>query len=211
MYWFALVAVLSISLLIFWLNHDGHVIRQQAPDGQNLYMFSKLMGIVSLILLWWQVVISLLGSAGMVPTALIAGKRSHVSVGTILMICILLHVGLFMTAVGSRTGQLPLSNLLPTFTGGYYETARSLGVVALFLVVLAVMMGAFGRRYIRVWRVWHMLVVLAMTLVLIHAYLIGSEIRSLTFQLVFWAVVTTFVIAAITRFMILFRKISGRG
>jgi predicted ferric reductase len=205
-YWSVLVSMLSLSFYLFWLNHGGHVIRLQAPDGQGMYILSKLMGIICLVLLWWQVVTALLSRTGIVPPAFTAGKCSHIIIGTALTISILMHAGLFMSAVANRTGHLSLTNLVPALTNGYYDAARSLGVIALLLVVLAISMSTFGRRYVRLWRVWHLLVVIAMVLVLMHAYAIGSEIQSLRFQPVFWGIVATFAVAVVIRIMVLFRK-----
>lgn len=205
LFWLVLVATVGIALYLFWLNHGGQVERSQAPAGQSLYVFSKLMGIVALVLLWWQVVIALLGRSGVIPSMLMPGRWLHISLGTILTFCIFLHVGTFIAAVSNRVGELSLGSLLPTFTQGYYETARSLGIIALLLIVGAIAMSTYGRRYVRLWRSWHMLVILALALVLVHAYLIGSEIRSPLFQPLFWGLAVTFALAVLTRWVLFAR------
>lgn len=190
-----LIIVIALTLLLFLMNNDGSILRQDAPNGQHMYMLSKLMGILALALLWWQVFVAVLGRIVAISKTFHAGKYIHILLGTLLLGLVLSHAGLFFTAVSQRTGSFAWGALLPDFTSGYYASARSLGVVALALLLVAVIMPVFRGKLVRTWRTGHLLVLFVTCLVLIHAYLIGSEVRSVIFMPLFWGMLVTLAVA----------------
>jgi predicted ferric reductase len=108
----------------------------------------------------------------------------------------LLHSGLFVSAVSSRAGHVAWHLLVPDFTRGYYTSAVSLGVLALFIALIAVCAGVFRKHFSSAWRKGHALVFLVIVLVFFHAYQIGSELQAALFQPVFWLAVGSFSVVA---------------
>ncbi len=159
---------------------DSHLqpdIRRFAPDGQLLYVLSKVLGITALSLLWWQLFISLVSRKFAVMRACTPGRMMHIVTGILLLLMIVSHAGMFLGAVSLRQGYLAVNLLIPNFTD-YYHTALSLGVISLFMVLASVFV-ALLRRYISdLWFRGHYLVMLAFALVCIHALQIGSEAGS---------------------------------
>jgi len=85
-----------------------------------------------------------------------------------------MHASIFISAASLRQDSLAVHLLVPDFSG-FYQTALSLGVIALFAIIIAVALAA-ARKYVKnIWLYGHRLVILAFGLASVHAILIGSE------------------------------------
>ena len=177
--------LLSMGLIaLFFFAANGGLsngLRAQAPDGQFLYLLSKSVGLTALLMLWWQLFTALITSCGFSARARLPifkpGKTTHVVFGSMLALFIISHAGLFISAVSLRQDSLAMHLLVPDFSG-YYHAALSLGVIAFFMILAAVIM-AVTRKYMqRLWLYGHQLVLLAFGLAALHAVLIGSEVGS---------------------------------
>lgn len=178
-----LLLVFGLVALFFVIANKGiaNGLRSEAPDGQFLYLLSKSVGLTALLMLWWQLFSALAVSAGLLVRAQIPifkpGKATHIVLGSLLALFIISHAGLFISAVSLRQDSPALHLLLPDFSG-FYHAALSLGVIAFFLILGAVILAATRKYLPRLWLFGHRLVLLAFGLAVIHAVLIGSEAGS---------------------------------
>lgn len=171
--------VIPLSL---WLSEVGNPFaywQLHTPPGQKFYTLSKLLGLLSVGLMWLQLV-SKLGSAvsglwGYPRHSL----KQHRGLGVWIAVALLGHAALFVTAVSVRADHLVLKIMGPNFTVDFFTTAVSLGVVAFYLLILAILAAALyvtARRPILKWL--HRLMYVSFILGALHSVLIGSETRS---------------------------------
>lgn len=195
-YHYPLTVVLTLFSLIaplyIWLQTAGSLQdywTMQLPPGQVFFIFSKLFALYALQFLWLQFVLALLK----------LDKRSsmphsvHTVLGSLTVISILTHIGLFITAVAIRAEHFPVALLLPRFTSGFYNTAVSLGLIGIWMILIAFVAGMMVRHLTRymnasrsaVLRWLHRLVYLALLCSVLHGFLIGSETRLEISQFIF--------------------------
>lgn len=147
-----------------------------APPGQLFYVLSKVAGLLAIVLVWLQLMLSLSGR--IFGKLAYAGNRVHRISGLVLLLLLSLHAALFVAAVSVRHGALSLGVLVPNFTSGFYTSSVSLGVLGLLLFGLASAVYVFRQNRERLFRWGHRCVIAACLLVFVHSYLIGSETRS---------------------------------
>ncbi len=179
---FMLLTLTFALVAAFFFISSGdiaHVFRTSAPDGQFLYLLSKSLGLTALCLFWWQSFSSLIFSSDVFNrtrfSKLKAGRSTHIAFGILLALLIISHASIFISAVSLRQDSLAVYLLIPDFSG-FYQTALSLGVVALFAIIIAVVLAATRKHLKNVWLYGHRFVLLAFGLAAIHAILIGSEV-----------------------------------
>lgn len=136
-----------------------------APPGQSLYLVSRAVGLLALVLLSAQ----MLGG--------LHRDSIHQRLGRITLIALLLHPLLFLSGVWLRTGAVRLDLLFPVFGHGYYHDSIALGGVALGLLIVTIAAVLKRESIGAVWRKLHWLSAPALMLVLIHALRIGTDSR----------------------------------
>ena len=164
--------------VILWLQTAGGLqsYLQPALPGQGHYVFSKLSGLVAVFLLWGQLCLGLAQAIGLWRFR--GSARIHQWLGMVTAMVMLLHYFLFVAAVWQRKDTFPVNLFIPRLDD-YYHTALAFGQLALVLTVLVVFAGKKhlhhrrNRRYF-----WlHRLSLPVFGLVLLHSYLIGSEVQ----------------------------------
>lgn len=170
--------VLLVAVGVLFPLSDALVaaIASTAPAGQLFYLLSKATGLLSIVLVWSQLVLSLSGR--IIGGVNYAGSRLHKASGLVVLSMLLLHAGFFVAAVSVRHGALTLGVLAPDFTSGFYASSVSLGVIGLLMFVLASVVYVFRQLHARLFLWGHRCAVLAGVVVIAHSYLIGSETRS---------------------------------
>lgn len=202
----ALLCAVCCSPLVVWLATVPEAHRylrlEGVPAGQPLYVVAKLLGLFAMCLFWLQCVLALTRRSPFARWLPSIGRGGHIALGSTTVACILLHVGLFVTAASWRTGHIAWDLLLPSVGHGFYSTSVGLGAVALWLCLLAVYAGrrlaSGGTR----WKWVHMLWPLVFGLVFLHAINIGTESRYGVMQYVIWGLLVSLIAMAATRLMV---------
>jgi len=169
------------------------------PIGQFLYLLCKLCGLYAIVCFGLQLLQGLLASCGYSLLGTEISTASHRRLGLWVLILMILHSGLFVTAVSLRNGHFAYQFLLPNFFESYYPAMISFGLIAaclLLLTVLSVIMGKSGKGR---WFWGHRLAWPAFFLALFHSYSIGSETRIAPMQYVFWLMLVSIVAAMLYR------------
>jgi len=177
--WLLRVCTLLVGVAALFSVSDSLVtdITHPAPPGQLLYVLSKMAGLLAIVLVWLQFMLSL--SSRIFEQIAYAGNRMHRISGLALLFLLSLHAALFVAAASVRHGSLSLGVLVPDFASGYYTSSISLGVLGLLLFGLASAIYMLRQKRERLFRWGHRCVIVACILVFVHSYLIGSETRSI--------------------------------
>jgi predicted ferric reductase len=200
----ALVAcgVVLVAPVATWLSSVGNPVdyfQSALPPGQALYALSKLAGLLAFSLLWLQGLLALarrvLFMGGLPPVS----YGAHRGLGLALVATVLLHFGLFFSAASIRAGSPAWGLWVPHLTGGSYEFHVSLGLVALWLLLVGVLAGWRSRRGGKRWRMAHQVWLLAFMLVFLHGFGIGSESRLGAMRYVFLFVAVSLSVAVLAR------------
>ena len=163
-----------------WLVATGDpfaYLAHSAPAGQELYVLSKLFGLLTIVLLWLQVMSALAKDAPALHGFVRMRGSRHALLGCGVLATALLHAGLFMGASTLRTGHVALGLLVPTFEHGFYRTFVSVGAVALWLLLVVVFAGWRRSAGHARWRWLHRLAFVGFGLGFLHGITVGSETR----------------------------------
>lgn len=158
--------------------------RLYAPPGQALYVYSKVAAIFVYILMWWQIMLSILKKIN---------TELHMFLGISILALTLTHVFLFISAISIRQEELNLSMLLPSFTSDYYKSGLSFGVMALFFIFIATFSGVFRKKIQGFWRGGHKLVYVTFAFATVHGLMIGSDINSGTLLYIIYGAVFSLI------------------
>ncbi|MEX2963695.1 hypothetical protein [Microbulbifer sp. TYP-18] len=173
---------------------------RELPPGQLPYLFSKLTGLLAFSCFWVQCLLALAKGAPVLRNSMPSlTTKGHIRLGLSTLGLVLAHLGLFFTAVSLRTGAPAWGLLLPQFSQGYYQLHVSLGLVGLWLLLLAIFAGWQTYRGKRGWRKVHMAWFAVFALVFWHAFAIGSESRYGAMRYVFLLMVTSLTAIALSR------------
>ncbi|AEG02513.1 hypothetical protein [Methylomonas methanica] len=176
----------------------------QVPDGQFLYLLSKLCGLFAFVFFGLQLLLGLLSSCGYQ----LVNKSSHRKLGLWVLVLLISHGGLFVTAASLRNQHFAYKFLLPNFFESYYPAMVSLGLLAACLVIVGVLSAIFVRHNDGVWIWMHRLAWPAFFLAWFHSYSIGSETRIAPMPFVFGLLLASIVLAICYRVWLGF---SNRG
>lgn len=169
-----------------------------APPGQIWYVLSKLFGLYAAVLLWLQALCGLL-----LPTSFGIwlprwARARHGILGGITLLVVVGHIGSFVAAVSLRKARFEWPLLLPNLSD-FYHSSITVGLIAFFLLLLAVG-AAFLRHSLRpVWRWLHRLVQGVVALGLLHGFLIGTETRDGFYTVFYGALALSFILAVAIR------------
>ena len=173
---FLLIALLLIPGITHILHTGDWVayFRDNSLDGQFLYILSKLIGLYAIVLLWLQLM------SGLLRIRLFDGWRPliHRNLGLVTLSLVVLHVTLFVAGVSIRNGHFAYKLLLPNLFGHYFQKIVALGVIALWLLIIATVCAVIRNRLPIVWKWGHRMMLVVFALGFMHSYLIGSEARS---------------------------------
>lgn len=194
-----LVALLLVPGITHML-HTGNweiYFRNDSLDGQFLYILSKLVGLYAIILLWLQLM------SGLVRNVFFFDWHPvmHRNLGLLILSLVVLHVVLFVAGVSIRNGYFAYKLLLPNFFGSYYPKIVALGIVALWLLIMAAVFAAVRNKLPVVWKWAHRLMLAVFALGFVHSYLIGSEARAGGMLYLYYLMGALSIIALVVRLM----------
>ena len=199
-----IVLLMSVTLVMLFTflysrsNNLDSFFRLNAPQGQTLYVLSKLTALGVYLLLWWQIMLGIFKSLN---------TRYHIILGVSVLLLVILHVALFVSAASARQGELAIGMLLPDFTSGYYQSGLSFGVIALLCIVIVAIFGVLKNRLPKHWKFGHGLVYVTFALVSIHGSMIGSEISSSSFSYFVYGAVSSLIAAYFYRRLMFLNEI----
>lgn len=170
-----LLAVIAVLLSYEVFDVSGQGTQWLWFPGQLYYLMSKVCSLFALAIIVLQLF--------MVPikwlTKIEVPRLLHKRLGLLVLVLIIFHVGLFFSAVWIRNGHPPMGLLVPSFSAGYYKAGLSFGLIALGVLIFAVVrvprLKGGIKRLTR-----HRLVLVATSLGVVHAYMIGSETQYVT-------------------------------
>lgn len=163
-----------------WLLSSGDpaaYFTHHVPPGQFIFVASKLCALLALSLFWLQCMTALARVSPALAGFFQFTRWQHIVLGCATFGFTLLHLGLFVIASTLRTKHTALDLLIPTFTQGFYRVNLSLGAIAFWLLVVAVVAGALRLRRGAAWRWVHRIVFAVFALGFLHGIAVGSETR----------------------------------
>lgn len=199
--WLIVMGV-GVAPAIVWLASTGDLTeywRYSVPPGQLLYVLCKLFGLLAVTALWLQGMTGLARRSPALRGFPIPGLGGHRVAGLFIVAAALSHCGLSVAAVSLRTGHFAWKLLLPNFSSGYLVFYQSLGLLALWLMVLGIFAGWRLSKGVRGWRAVHFVWAGAFALVFVHSFAIGSESRFGAMRYVFVFMVVSLVVAITSR------------
>ena len=176
-------AICAVTFLIpplAWLLSSGDPLAyftHHVPPGQFIFVASKLCALLALSLFWLQCMTALARLSPALEGFFQFTRRQHIVLGCTTFGFALLHLGLFVVASTLRTKHTAVDLLIPTFTKGFYRTNLSLGAMAFWLLVVAVVAGALRLRQGAAWKWSHRIVFAVFALGFLHGIAVGSETR----------------------------------
>ncbi|MBV1874063.1 MAG: hypothetical protein KUG80_04750 [Gammaproteobacteria bacterium] len=151
------------------------------PSGQWLYVLSKLVGMLALTCIAWQVIVTLLIKLQWLPIDCLDRKwfgTPHRAMGVLIVALMFTHVLLFFSAMSLRQGELAWSLWLPNFSD-FYHTHLSFGLIAMALMCVVAASGRIrSRRNSILANKFHRLYWVAISLIYFHGLAVGSESQS---------------------------------
>jgi len=199
----ALILIPAAIVCMSWFNSvqiPASYLSHSIPSGQLLYIFSKLTGLLALVMIGVQIVLALLHKASNQKRFPGITLATHKRLGIATFSCVLLHVVFIIGAFWFRQDKFPAAALIPDFSNGFYKSRLSLGVIAFYLLCIGVLAGLKSRRAKFRWRIihysaWPVTVVLAYW----HSLAIGSESRSSAVLITLWSIAAAVVFALCLR------------
>ncbi|MGD9255680.1 MAG: ferric reductase-like transmembrane domain-containing protein [Chromatiales bacterium] len=162
-----------------WYRQTGDIgfyFSEGVPDGQLIYVLSKLAGLYALLFIAMQMIAALPGYSGN-PLRRWQG-RSHRLTGIVIICLAVAHLMLFFAAVSIRQDAPALGMFLPSFED-YYHTRLAFGLFALWLLLIVMVAGIMRFRSKAGLARWvHKLYWVAIVLVYLHALAVGTEAQT---------------------------------
>ena len=151
-----------------------------------LNVFQRITGLTAFSLLFFQIMLG----ACMDRWIQILGARAyraHIFQGIISYGFVLIHPIFYFVISFEASGILPWLPDLSTYQGVGLTYAR----IAFFLITLSVIASYFRTQpfFRRNWRAFHMINYFSFFLVAMHAYRVGSDIKTIPFSIIFWVYV----------------------
>lgn len=189
---FALMGIImAAGLVAVWLWQLAPLspyLRGEVPPGQAAYMSMRGLGLMSLLLLWSQLMLGLLFSVFRNSEEAGALVDFHKKIGLFAFGVVVSHPLFFLWGIFQRTAHFKGDNLLPAFNKGFYQASISIGVLALYVLAAGFVAGVCswrrGRSPHGSWLTIHRINGAAFALAAFHSLLIGSETRFLAAALI---------------------------
>ncbi|TAL20352.1 MAG: hypothetical protein EPO01_13485 [Aquabacterium sp.] len=196
----AALAVPPLQTLVLLGGDFTEYLDHESLPGQAVYVLAKLVALYSLTLMWMQLMLGLLKHRLIGPLFASPSQwqAAHRFLGAAVLAGVVLHVGLFIAATTLRNGEFAADLLWPSLHG-YYRTMVSAGLIAFWLMLVAVAAQVAGLGSARVRRAAHRLVFAALLLAGLHSLAIGSETRAGWMLWMYWAIGLTLAGAAADR------------
>ncbi|VAW62702.1 hypothetical protein MNBD_GAMMA08-1238 [hydrothermal vent metagenome] len=177
-------SMLLLFPLIAWLSSEGDLMDYfiyDMPEGQLLYVISKLLGLYGLVFLWLHMSYALLRNSVLNGFIIPWTIRKHRNTALFSMALIVVHLLLFIAAVSLRKQTIAVELFIPSFSHGYYKSLLSFGVIAFWLILCVAIMGrllSLMNQY-HAMGIWvHRLSVICFILVYFHGLGVGSETKN---------------------------------
>jgi len=178
-------------------------------DETVYWLLARAGGFVAYILLWVSVVFGLLltsRTAKMWPGV----RRANVIHQHISLLALGYTFFHALVLLGDQYIGFSVSSILVPFFSPYEPAAVGLGQTGAWLILLIVLTSTYRRRISpRMWRMVHYASFVTFILVLVHAFLAGTESQEL-WAAAFYAF-TALVIYALTIYRVLVRMVSAKG
>ncbi len=179
-FWVILIVIPFVS----WADLKGNLIDYFIyiiPEGQLLYVVSKLLGLYSIAFLWLHISYALLRKSVFNNFIVPWSIKQHHNTAAFAIVLMIVHIVLFFIAVSLRNQAIAVDLLLPSFTNGYYKSLLSFGVIAFWLILCVVITGIFlsfvnQYRSVNIWL--HRLSLVSFILIYFHGLGVGSETKS---------------------------------
>lgn len=201
------IAAFLILPVIVWTISVGNVLDyldSAVPDGQLVYILSKLAGLLALSLLTLQISLMAARHAGVTVSAFApagAWRASHHRMlGVLTILCASLHIGLFVAAASLRSDHVTWHLLLPRFANGFYDAMVSLGALGFYALCVAGLIGVYVRRSSMTLPAHKLLVSILSLLVVIHSYAIGSESNT-TLMRIYYLILIAILTMSVVSFL----------
>jgi len=194
---------MAFAPVFIWMQSIEDIsiyIDYETPPGQVYYVLSKLAGLYAVFLLWLQVVLAVVNGTPFGARFSFWNVKFHRNLGLVTFGCILLHTALFVIAVSLRKAHFAYEILLPNFSHGFYGYAVTLGVFAIYGLVVVVIAGYLRKRGIKNTKWLHRISVVALILTLTHCLLIGTETRYSLMIAIYTTMVGTLITALYYRY-----------
>jgi len=179
------VFILLCSVPAFlWYRHTGDIslyLTEQMPPGQLPYIFSKLAGMYALLMMMWQVIMTLIERLACRLNISVSVRWlgvPHKVSGMIVFGLVIVHFLLFFSAVSMRQGYPAFGLLLPNLTD-YFHLHVSAGLVAFWCLCVVAATGIYAGIKNRAVSRWHGLYSVSLGLACLHGLSIGSELAAL--------------------------------
>lgn len=194
--WVAATVVASLLLpCVLWYEKTGDLaiyLSPGTPAGQLPYVFSKLLGMLALVCISWQVVIALASKLSLLPPKWL--RFYHRLFGVLVLGLVLAHFVLFFAAASLRQGAPAWALLLPDFRD-FWHTHLTFGLFALWALCLVTAIGIARLFFRSPWfHYLHRLYWLVLGFGYFHALAVGSEFQSQQ-GLIFYAALAVLLLA----------------
>ena len=148
------------------------------PAAQRFYLASKFLGLSAFCLLWLQTLYGLCRPVIAVQRILRFDRAAHRQIGLSAFLVLTLHAGCYFLAVSLKNGAMVFQVFLPDFATGYFQTSVSIGVLAFYGVVIAVISGLLRAAGAKRGRWLHLAGPPAFFASWLHSAMIGSEVMT---------------------------------
>jgi len=195
-------AILFIFMLpcLIWYRQTGDIsiyFTDEVPEGQLLYILSKLMGMYALLCIALQMIVSLIENPRILGVKWQA--IPHRVFGGLVIIMAISHLLLFFFAVSLRQGSMAWGLLMPDFHD-FYHTHITLGLFG-FWILLAILVSGVARILFANSKIslLHNAYWVSIVFVYLHALSIGTDIQSSLGLLLYGALGVVILVLFINR------------
>jgi len=178
--WHSMIFISAILVpCTIWYQQNGNLsvyFSSTVPEGQLLYILSKLTGMLALFCIAWQMNMTVLDRLQLLSMKW--PDSVHRVFGVLTLVLALTHVVLFFSAVSLRQNAPAWGLLVPDF-GDFYHTHLTMGLIGLFMLIAVAVAGFLRVLQRNRWAKFvHRLYWLSLSLVYLHALAVGSESQS---------------------------------
>lgn len=164
---------------LIWYRQTGDLsiyLSNDIPDGQFLYVLSKLIGMYAFLCINWLLIVSLLEKTNLNQYFWLS--LPHKILGVVAVALTITHFLLFLFAVYLRQGYFAWDLFLPDFHD-YFHTNLSLGLFGLWLLLVVLFSGVFRAIFSKTaFRFLHSIYWIVIVLAYLHSFSIGTEVQS---------------------------------
>lgn len=176
--WFLYTSMLLFPLLI-WFQQVGSILiyfQEGVPEGQLIYVLSKLTGMLALFSIAWQIIVTLCKKLNILTFNWTL--KSHKRMGYLILFFALAHMLLFVIAVSLRQGYPAWGLFMPNFKD-YYHTRLTLGLIGMGLLIFVSFIGVLRLKLPKIKMSYlHRAYWLSILSIYFHSLAIGSDVQA---------------------------------